>query len=362
MQHCIVFRRRPVTAGNPLLNLGFYNPAHAAISASRSRSWWAVCGPSLAQAILAASSAQGSEPRGCCAAQRSPRPSGHSGIPAHLLAAISRVESGRRDPGHRRRAPLAMDRERRGPGRFLRHQGRGGGRGPRHAGERGPIDRCRLRADQPDAPPGRLPEPGTGVRPAGECRLCGTVPQGASRANRRLERRRRRCITRRRRSSARSTSSRCWWSGRRSSGSPACGSDAAGPCLGRHDRHAPARLFACAAHAAAGDGSRTAEHHAATAVGEAPPAAARYLPGSADRSRLPATTVAPRRRVASGARIRLRIAAECSPIAGTGPKARGPSPHSTGGAASETGPFGVATVVRRNAGWRENAATSLTKP
>ena len=49
------------------------------------------------------------------------------------------------------------------------------------------------------------------------------------------------------------------------------GSDATGAGLGRHDRHAPARLFACAARAAAGDGSRTADHHAAYVGGEAPP-------------------------------------------------------------------------------------------
>ena len=46
-----------------------------------------------------------------------------------------------------------------------------------------------------------------------------------------------------------------------------------------------------------------------------------------------------------------RIAAECSPIDGTGPNARTPSLVMTGGAAMSTTPFGVSTAARRNAGW-----------
>ena len=55
---------------------------------------WRSGGPGQAQIRLSPAPS----PRACCAARRSPRPSGRSGIPAHLLAAISRVESGRRDP------------------------------------------------------------------------------------------------------------------------------------------------------------------------------------------------------------------------------------------------------------------------
>jgi len=54
--------------------------------------------PSLAQAILAASSAQESVAQGLLCRSAVDAAERASGIPAHLLAAISRVESGRRDP------------------------------------------------------------------------------------------------------------------------------------------------------------------------------------------------------------------------------------------------------------------------
>ena len=56
------------------------------------------------------------------------------------------------------------------------------------------------------------------------------------------------------------------------------------------------------------------------------------------------------------------MVADCAPMAGTGPRSRVPSDMTTGGAAMETGPFGVSTVARRSAGCWAKAAMSLTKP
>src|SRR5271167_1133386 len=53
----------------------------------------AVCGPGRAQTIVPAAMAQGLLCRSAVAAAER-----GNGIPAHLLAAINRVESGRRDP------------------------------------------------------------------------------------------------------------------------------------------------------------------------------------------------------------------------------------------------------------------------
>ena len=58
------------------------------------------------------------------------------------------------------------------------------------------------------------------------------------------------------------------------------------------------------------------------------------------RARLSAAA-APRRADSAQAANSARIAAECSPIAGTGPSGRAPSLNSTGGAARATSPFGV---------------------
>jgi len=48
----------------------------------------------------------------------------------------------------------------------------------------------------------------------------------------------------------------------------------------------------------------------------------------------------------------VRMEAECSPIAGTGPSATDPSPCRTGGAAIVATPFGVPTCIRLRAGCR----------
>ena len=147
--------------------------------------------------------------------RRCRRQSGRSAIPEHLLAAIGRVESGRRDPRPAACIP--------GPGRsmpragaLLRHQGAGDRRGAGHAGARRALDRRRLHADQPDAPSGRLRHPGAGVRPAGQRRLRGAVPERSSTARPATGPRRRRCTTRRPPSSAPTTSAGCSRSGRRS--------------------------------------------------------------------------------------------------------------------------------------------------
>ena len=321
-----------------------------------------VCGLSLAQEIRVASLSQQSRPRGMLCRSAVAAAERGNDIPAHLLAAISRVESGRRDPVSGAVHPWPWTVNAEGQGSFYDTKAAGGRRGAGHAGARHAIDRCRLRADQPDAPSGRLPEPGIGIRPAGQCRLRGEVPAGAvtrrpatgtkatahvslgdARAGRRYQRKVLAVWPEEQRLGRRSPERRRW----RRPGAPRC--------------HAPVRLQR-APHAAARDGSRTADHHAAYRRWRcaARPRAGR-LSGSTHRSRLPATTAAPRRRVASGG----EFGADCGGVLADRrhrPNARGPSLNSTGGAASDTGPFGVSTAARRSAGWREKAATSLTKP
>ena len=109
------------------------------------------------------------------------------------------------------------------------------------------------------------------------------------------------------------------------------------------------------------DGAGAADHHAAhhRRRGTAWPRPGR-LPGDAHRSRLPAAA-APHRRIASGGEFgadrrgvladRRHRTQRARPVA---------EQHRRRGERHR--PFGVSTVARRSAGWRENAATSLTKP
>ena len=90
---------------------------------------------------------------------------------AGLLTAVAVSESGRYDRGRRGRRTLALDGQqcRRRP--LLRDQG-GGDRACRAAARGGRAQhRRRLHADQPDASPGRLREPGRGVRARPQRRL-----------------------------------------------------------------------------------------------------------------------------------------------------------------------------------------------
>ena len=91
---CPIFHRgAPVTAGNPLLRLGFYSLAMRRLWPRACACWWRLRSRPRSSRPLAQPVAQGLLCRSAvAAAERS------SGMPAHLLAAISRVESGRRDP------------------------------------------------------------------------------------------------------------------------------------------------------------------------------------------------------------------------------------------------------------------------
>ncbi len=85
-------RGAPVTGGNPLVRLGFYSPPMRRLGLALAL-LVAICGSAQLHAALSAPVAQGLLCRSAVAAAER-----GSGLPAHLLAAISRVESGRRDP------------------------------------------------------------------------------------------------------------------------------------------------------------------------------------------------------------------------------------------------------------------------
>ena len=115
--------------------------------------------------------------RACSAARRSPRPSGAAGIPEHLLAAIRRVESGRRDPQSGAWHPWPWTINAEGQGFFYDTK----------AEAVAAVRPCRPAAcasidvgcgqinlmHHPNA----FPSLEAGVRPAGERRLCRALPQ-----------------------------------------------------------------------------------------------------------------------------------------------------------------------------------------
>ena len=148
------FRRPQRPPVNPLLTLGFYTFASCARLGLLRSGFAGSAGPAPGRnAHHAAPYRQGLLCR--IGDRRGGAQWRHPGPPA------GRDRPGGERParsGLRRLAPLAVDGERRGPGQLLRHQGPGGCRSPRHAGARGAVDRRRLHAGQPDAPP-RLPSP-----------------------------------------------------------------------------------------------------------------------------------------------------------------------------------------------------------
>ena len=87
------------------------------------------------------------------------------GIPSHLLAAIARVESGRRDQATGAFNPWPWTINADGQGSFYETKAQAVAAAMTASGPCRQIGRCRLHADQPDLPPGCFFQPGPGVRP-----------------------------------------------------------------------------------------------------------------------------------------------------------------------------------------------------
>ena len=250
--------------------------------------------------------------------------------------------------GHRRGAPVAVVRERRGTGAVLRYQGRGGGRRPCHAGQRGQVDRYRLRADQSDAPSGRVPQPGSSLRSAGERCLRSEIPQGTVRAHRRLEQ-----------GGGHVSLGDTRFGGRvpgKGAGGLAGGeawrrpggSHPAGAGLERHDRHPPARIHA--SHAATGDGSRITHDRAVRPRHRCPSAARLSVSPTRQRRTGPAASV--RARIPRGSRRSARRLPAPGPTPAvrrrTGPAARRAKPgRSACPPSSDAMPHGARTRRHR---------------
>ena len=141
-----------------------------------------ICGSGQAQTIVPATAAQGLLCRSAVAAAER-----GNGIPAQLLAAISRVESGRRDPltGTMNPWPWSVNAE--GQGSFYDTKAEAVA-AVRAMQARG-VQSIDVGCGQINLMhhPNAFPNLEAGVRSAGECRLRGAVPEGVVRAERRLE-------------------------------------------------------------------------------------------------------------------------------------------------------------------------------
>ena len=260
-----------MTAGNPLLRLGFYNPAHAS-SRPRVRAVAGRLRPSLAQAIRVASVARSPSAQGLLCRSAVAAAERGSGIPAHLLAAISRVESGRRDPvtGAVHPWPWTVNAEGQGFFYDTKAEAVAAVRAMQARGVRS-IDVGCVQINlmhHPDAFPSLelAFDPQANAAYAaqflkelyaqtGDWNKAAAMYHSATPG------------TRRRVPATGAGGLAGGAAGRRP-----CRERRRWPRPGPPRSPRPARLFARAAHTAAGDGSRAADHHAATAGGVAPPA------------------------------------------------------------------------------------------
>ena len=241
--HLAEILRAPVTAGNPLLRLGFYHRAHAALRPRGRDGTGDVPAPARLRRSSPAIDRPG--PAMPLGGRRGRAGRRHSGASAggHQPGRERSARS-----GHRRRASLALDGECRGRGHFYDSKAEAVA-AVRAMQARG-IQSIDVGCGQinlmhhPDA----FANLELAFDPQANATYAARFPQGAVRADRRLEQGGGDVSLGDTRTRRRLPAERCWQSGRRSSGSPAwCGATAVGAGLGRHDGGATAELHARAA-------------------------------------------------------------------------------------------------------------------